>query len=86
MSFKLSCGCIPDASGYGYCNKCTTALRRKIWAEMSQKERNYDRHFATSDSEDLDRYYNPDNQHNSCCSCHINPPCSYCTSKSNEDE
>ena len=39
---KLSCGCIPDASGYGYCSECTKALRKIIWKNMSSEKRNYD--------------------------------------------
>ena len=86
MSDKLPCGCIPDASGYGYCSKCVSALRNKIWKNLSQQQRNYDRHFAHRQSQELDDYYNPDNIHNSGCSCHINPPCSYCISKNEDDE
>ncbi len=84
MSDRLPCGCIPDASGYGYCDKCTTTLKRKIWNNLSRKEREYDRLFAPDESSELDDYYNPDNEHNTGCSCHINPPCSYCTSKNEE--
>ncbi len=84
MSYKLSCGCTPDASGYGYCGKCVAALRAKIWREMPEDKKDYDRYFDPAGSAELDRDRNEtDNQ---CCSCHINPPCSYCTSKSEDDE
>ena len=86
MSYKLACGCTPDASGYGYCDKCTAALRQKIWNNLSKGQREYDRKFAPDQSKELDDYYNPDNEHNTGCSCHINPPCSYCTSKWKDDE
>lgn len=55
----LSCGCIPDASGYGYCDACTKALRQKIWNNMSEKHRNYDRNFAPNES--------ASNYPNKCC-------------------
>lgn len=77
----LSCGCTPDASGYGYCGKCVAALRAKIWKNMSEERKNYDRHFDPKGSAELDN----NERYSECCSCHINPPCSYCTSK-NEDE
>ncbi len=71
--YTLSCGCVPDASGYGYCDKCTKALRQKIWNKMSEKQRRYDRHFAPDESDELDRGL-PE-EYNTSCSCHINPPC-----------
>lgn len=86
MSYKLSCGCTPDASGYGYCGECTRKLREKIWRGLTPKQRDYDRQFAPSESKELDDYYNPDNEYNTCCSCHINPPCSYCMSKNDDDD
>ncbi len=51
---KLSCGCEPDASGYGYCGECTRKLREKIWNNMSEKRKQYDRHFAPGQSKTLD--------------------------------
>lgn len=78
---QLSCGCTPDASGFGYCGECTQKLRRKIWAEMSEKQKNFDRHVAPLESEVLDA----ESQAYEGCSCHINPPCSYCVSKNEEE-
>tara|TARA_Y100000310_G_C20237867_1_gene603213 strand:+ start:252 stop:503 length:252 start_codon:yes stop_codon:yes gene_type:complete len=80
---KLSCGCIPDASGYGYCGECTRMLRQKIWANMSEKRKNYDRHFAPEQSRELDDALN-DFDNNRCCSCHINAPCGYCMNSNEE--
>lgn len=85
MNDKLACGCTPDASGYGYCSECRRSLRNKIWKNLSRSQRDYDRLFAPDESAELDDYFNPDYEHNTGCSCHINPPCSYCTSKSEED-
>lgn len=85
--YRLSCGCIPDASGYGYCSKCVTALRTKIWKKMSHKDKEYDRHFAPEQSKELDDKCSEDFRGDSGgCSCHINPPCSYCEHKNDEDE
>lgn len=73
---KLLCGCIPDASGFGYCSKCTKELRKKIWRKMSKKRKDYDRHFAPKESAELDALC--------ACSCHISAPCSYCIDESKE--
>ncbi len=77
---KLECGCVPDASGFGYCSKCTSSLRKKIWRKMSEERKNYDRTFAPRQSLDLDvSTFEEDIERG--CSCHINPPCSYCVEK-----
>jgi len=86
MSYTLKCGCTPDASGFGYCVECTRKLREKIWPKMSEDKKNYDRHFAPEQSKELDSVFDPDGEYNSGCSCHINPPCSYCTSKGDNEE
>ena len=75
---KLKCGCTPDASGYGYCGECTRALRKKIWSEMSEEKKDYDRQMAPSESKYLDELSRS-------CECHICPPCSYCISQSEND-
>lgn len=81
---KLPCGCIPDGSGYGYCGECTRKLKEKIWKNMSEKRKKYDRHFDSVQSQALDdamdRYDRSEG-----CSCHINPPCNYCVSNNEED-
>lgn len=73
---KLPCGCIPDASGFGYCRECVRKLRKKIWQEMSPEKRSYDRYFAADQSNDLD---------DACCSCHMNAPCSFCMEKESSE-
>jgi hypothetical protein len=80
----LQCGCVPDASGYGYCSACVAALRKKIWKNMSEEKRNYDRQFAPEESSLLDDGL-IDVEYDTSCSCHINPPCSYCV-KGGQDE
>jgi len=80
---KLKCGCTPDASGYGYCSECTRKLREKIWANMSERKKSYDRHFDTAGSKALDDAVE---EYDTVCTCHINPPCSHCVSKGSEDE
>ena len=69
---KLPCGCEPDASGYGYCSACVKNLRNKIWRQMSEDKRNYDRHFDPGGSKELDESLFEG------CTCHISPPCSWC--------
>ena len=84
---SLPCGCTPDASGYGYCSECTRKLKEKIWANMSEERKNYDRHFAPGESKALDSSisdYKGGTYEG--CSCHINPPCSYCMSKNDEED
>ncbi len=81
---KLACGCTPDASGFGWCPECRRKLRQKIWNKMSEKDRRYDRHFAPEQSRELDEGL--EREYDTGCSCHINPPCSYCVNKGAEDE
>lgn len=80
----LACGCTPDASGYGYCPECVRKLRQKIWNDMPENKRNYDRHFASEQSRQLDEGL-PE-EYNTGCSCHINPPCSFCVDGGTDDE
>lgn len=84
---KLSCGCTPDASGFGYCGECTRKLREKIWKNMSEDKKNYDRHFAPDGSKKLDDAISDyDSGEYTGCSCHINPPCSYCVNKTEDED
>ncbi len=90
---KLSCGCTPDASGFGYCGECNVGLRKKIWKEMSEERRRFDRHVAPEQSAELDeacdvkpeKFGEPE-EYNTGCSCHINPPCSYCEGRDEVEE
>lgn len=78
---KLACGCVPDASGFGWCSECVRKLREKIWRKMSPQKKAYDRTFAPEQSQVLDEATLDGG-----CSCHINPPCSYCVNKGGDDE
>ena len=60
------------------CPACNRLRMRRIDLRLTPEQRAYD-NFV-----DPLRYYHHDFQ--SGCSCHINPPCSYCTSKSDDDE
>ena len=82
---KLSCGCTPDESGYGWCGDCRRKLREKIWASMNDGEKKYDRCFSPQRSKDLDDAMD-DYEHERGCSCHINPPCSYCVSRTDDED
>jgi len=53
---------------------------------MSEKNREYDRIVAPDESKELDKSLASDYSDVDCCSCHINPPCSYCISKTEDDE
>lgn len=78
----LACGCTPDASGFGYCGECTSSLRKKIWANMSEDKKAYDRHFDAHGSRELDDALRDEG----CCYCHISPPCSFCVEGGGEYE
>lgn len=81
MSFsKRPCGCVPDASGYGWCVECVRQLRTKIWHNLTAEQRDYDRKFGGEEIAELDYEYDRMSDGES-CSCHINPPCSYCVNK-----
>ncbi|HEA71005.1 hypothetical protein LCGC14_0405530 [marine sediment metagenome] len=75
---KLKCGCVPDASGYGWCRECERALGIKVWKNLSQEKKEYDRMVDPNGSEEFDRC---EIAGDGCCSCHINPPCSFCMAK-----
>jgi hypothetical protein len=78
------CSCVP---GMYQCGWCSAIERQRIWRRMSPEDRAYDRYVdpansAVLDSErglDLDRIVQG-------CSCHINPPCSYCTRETDDQE
>lgn len=70
------------------CGKCTHERYESIWKNMSPVRRAYDRrvdpqgaYTSGLSAPGGDRYLFEDS-----CSCHINPPCSYCVSKGNEEE
>lgn len=87
MVYTLSCGCAPDASGFGYCDACTSALHRKIWKNMSKERKSCDRHIDPKSCEELDAWEkNGKIWNDGGCSCHINPPCDYCINKGEDDE
>ena len=70
------------------CDKCTSELYEKIWRNMTPKQKAYDRYVdplgAYTSGLSAPRGY--DDLYGGSCSCHINPPCSYCINKSNEEE
>lgn len=78
----LPCGCVPDASGYGYCGRCTDELHKKIWKGLTPKQRAFDRCIDPIGSADLDDMCRLQDS----CSCHINPPCNYCINLEEDDE
>lgn len=79
---KLLCGCTPDASGFGWCSACMKALNKRIWANMSEEKKAYDRHFDPVGSRALDEACTSEGG----CYCHINPPCNWCIENQQEEE
>lgn len=80
MSKQLSCGCVPDQYD---CGECTRKRREKIWANMSAKDKAYDRWRAPEPSKALDDALN-NYMKDEGCSCHIVVPCNYCINQSKE--
>lgn len=62
----------------GICWKCKRKRRKQIWDSMTSEQKQYD------------RYVDPLNAYHTefapGCSCHINPPCSFCTRETKEVE
>jgi hypothetical protein len=75
------CSCV---NGQYECGWCSAIKRQRIWRQMTLQQQTYDRYVdphnsAVLDSErhlDLDRIGRG-------CSCHISPPCSWCTDPEN---
>lgn len=75
------CGCV---TGFYECWHCRKPKLQRIWNNMTPEQRAYDRYVAPGMAAqfDRDRYdFEPQG-----CSCHINPPCSFCTREADEDE
>lgn len=64
---------------YYDCGKCTDELRRRIWSKMTPERKAYDNFVDPLGA------YHTDYDKEKCCSCHINPPCSFCVDE-NRDE
>lgn len=75
------CSCV---TGQYECGFCQAISRQRIWNNMSEKDRDYDRYVDPANSLVLDsgRALNINNIERG-CSCHINPPCSWCTDSEN---
>lgn len=73
------------------CGACTRERHEAIWKRMTPGERAYDRMVdpqgaytsGLSAPGGDDGLWDRDEQG---CSCHINPPCSYCVNKSRDEE
>lgn len=77
------CSCV---EGQYQCGFCRGIERQKIWNRMSAKDRAYDRYVDPRNSTVLDSGMDVDlDRYEAGCSCHINPPCSFCTSQSEDD-
>lgn len=67
------CSCV---TGQYECGFCRGPRLRRIWASMTDQERDYDRYVAHAplDDESGERG----------CSCHLRAPCNFCTDQSEE--
>lgn len=64
-----------------YCGKCADERRRIAYKSLTPKQKAYD-----NTVDPLNAYHTDYDRESSGCSCHINPPCSYCTSKEQPKE
>ena len=72
-----SCSCV---TGQYECWHCRKPKLDAIWRRMTPAQQEYDRLALAGWPKDDD-----DNYERSGCSCHINPPCNFCTSQSDEE-
>ena len=68
--------------GYQTCMVCEKA----IWDNMKQEGRDYDNRVDPQGAYHTDFTHYVESEEERGCSCHINPPCSYCVNKNSEDE
>lgn len=63
---------------YWTCGPCEAEESHRAWLRLTPAQREYDR-MVTSPGYGADEDRAPES-----CSCHINPPCSYCTREVDE--
>lgn len=70
---------------YYDCGRCKAEKHKRIWRNMTEAERNYDRHVdplgaytSGLSAPGGDREVWSDRDEARGCSCHINAPCSFC--------
>jgi len=71
----LACG-----SGYWDCGKCQDEMRRAAYKRLTLEQKAYDNMV-----DPLGAYHADYDRETEGCSCHINPPCSYCVNQSDPD-
>lgn len=77
------CSCVP---GHYDCGFCSGLRRQRIWNAMSPERRAYDRYVDPANSSVLDSGRNVDlDAYERGCTCHISPPCSFCTSEADAE-
>lgn len=67
-------------SGYWDCGKCKDEIHRAAYKRLTPAQKDYDNFVDPRGAYHTDYDSEPRG-----CSCHINPPCNYCTSKSDDD-
>lgn len=78
------CSCV---EGQYECGHCRGIRRQRIWNRMTPEQRAYDRMVDPANSAVLDGGRDVDvDAFERGCTCHINPPCSFCTDSSADME
>ena len=78
------CCCV---TGHYKCGFCRGITRQRIWNQMAPERRAYDRNVDPFNSAVLDAGIGVDlAAYERGCSCHISPPCSFCTSQPEESD
>jgi len=67
--------------GCWYCDKCSEESNLAAYNRLTQEQKDYDNMV-----DPLGAYHTDYDRVPEGCSCHINPPCSYCVNKNDEDE
>lgn len=77
------CSCVTDQYECGFCRGIK---RQRIWNAMSPERKAYDRYVDPANSAALDRGVGVNlDRYERGCSCHISPPCSFCTSEAEQE-
>lgn len=67
--------------GYWDCGKCKDEMRRAAYKRLTPAEKAYDNFVDPRGA-----YHTDYDRELEGCSCHINPPCSFCVNQGDDDE
>jgi len=68
---------------YWTCGKCSAEDNKRAWARLTPAQKAYDNHVDPLGAYHTD--YDAVGYDDGSCSCHINPPCSYCVNQPDPD-